>query len=36
MTYTIRPVRAHEWREIRALRLDALLDEVAPIAFLDS
>ena len=36
MTYTIRPVRAHEWREIRALRLEALRDEVAPIAFLDS
>ena len=36
MTYTIRAVRAHEWREIRALRLAALQDEVAAIAFLDT
>ena len=32
--YTVRPVRAHEWREARALRLAALSDEVAPVAFL--
>jgi ribosomal protein S18 acetylase RimI-like enzyme len=36
MTYTIRPVRADEWREIRLLRLEALQDDLAPIAFLDS
>jgi len=34
--YTIRPVRAHEWRELRALRLEALQDEAAPMAFLES
>ena len=34
--YEIRPVRAHEWREIRALRLSALADEAAAIAFLES
>jgi GNAT superfamily N-acetyltransferase len=34
--YDIRPVRAHEWREIKALRLLALSDEAAPMAFLDS
>ena len=32
--YTVRPVRAHEWREARALRLTALRDDVAAIAFL--
>jgi RimJ/RimL family protein N-acetyltransferase len=32
--YTVRPVRAHEWREARALRLAALSDEAAPVAFL--
>jgi RimJ/RimL family protein N-acetyltransferase len=34
--YTVRPVRAHEWREIRALRLRALSDEAAPMAFVES
>lgn len=34
--YTVRPVRAHEWRELRALRLEALQDEAAPMAFLES
>jgi ribosomal protein S18 acetylase RimI-like enzyme len=32
-TVTIRSVRAHEWREIRALRLAAVSDDLAPIAF---
>ena len=32
--YTVRPVRAHEWREARALRLAALSDDAAAIAFL--
>ena len=32
----IRPVRADEWREVRALRLSALQDADAAIAFLDS
>ncbi|WP_189533119.1 GNAT family N-acetyltransferase [Streptomyces roseolilacinus] len=36
MTYRIRPVRAEEWREVRELRLAALRDPVAPLAFLDS
>ena len=34
--YVIRPVHAHEWREIKALRLLALSDEAAPMAFLES
>ncbi|RBY77321.1 GNAT family N-acetyltransferase [Blastococcus sp. TF02-09] len=34
--YTVRPVRAHEWREIRALRLEALCDPAAPQAFLET
>ena len=34
--YTVRPVRAHEWREIKALRLAALSDDAAPVAFLES
>ena len=34
--YDIRPVHAHEWREIKALRLRALSDEAAPMAFLES
>jgi RimJ/RimL family protein N-acetyltransferase len=36
MNYTVRPIRAHEWREVQALRLEALQDEAAPIAFLES
>jgi GNAT superfamily N-acetyltransferase len=34
--YDVRPVRASEWREIKALRLRALSDEAAPMAFLES
>jgi RimJ/RimL family protein N-acetyltransferase len=34
--YDIRPVHDHEWRQVRALRLLALSDEAAPLAFLDS
>ncbi|WP_104525649.1 GNAT family N-acetyltransferase [Blastococcus atacamensis] len=34
--YAVRPVRASEWREIRALRLAALTDEVAATAFVES
>ena len=34
--YEVRPVRAHEWREIKDLRLRALADEAAPMAFLES
>ena len=34
--YTIRPARAHEWRESKALRLQALSDEAAPMAFVES
>lgn len=34
--YKIRPIRAHEWREVRALRLTALKDETAPLAFVES
>lgn len=36
MPYEIRPVRAAEWREIRDLRMYALQDEVAPLAFLST
>ncbi|MFB7250731.1 GNAT family N-acetyltransferase [Microbacterium sp. NPDC056234] len=32
----VRRVRADEWREVRALRLQALTDAAAPIAFLDT
>ena len=34
--YTVRPIRADEWREVKALRLAALRDELAPMAFLES
>ena len=34
--YTVRPVRAHEWQEARALRLAALSDDAAPVAFLQT
>lgn len=34
-TITVRPVREHEWREVRALRLRALQDDAASIAFVD-
>ena len=33
-TYDIRPVRAEEWRQVKDLRMHALQDEAAPIAFL--
>lgn len=33
---SIRPVHDHEWREVRELRLRALQDEAAPIAFIDT
>jgi RimJ/RimL family protein N-acetyltransferase len=32
--YTVRPMRAHEWREARALRLEALSDDAAAVAYL--
>jgi GNAT superfamily N-acetyltransferase len=35
-SYTIRPIRASEWREVRALRLAGLRDEAAPLAFVES
>ncbi|MFE9817774.1 GNAT family N-acetyltransferase [Streptomyces sp. NPDC005773] len=36
MDYVIRPVRADEWRAARELRLAALQDPVAPVAFLET
>ena len=33
MRYEIRPVRPDEWRNSRVLRLAALQDEIAPVAF---
>lgn len=36
MSYEIRPVHEHEWEEIRRLRLTALKDDAAPIAFLET
>ncbi len=36
MGYTIRRVRAQEWEAVRALRLEALQDPLAPLAFLTS
>ncbi|UYO98629.1 GNAT family N-acetyltransferase [Microbacterium sp. M28] len=36
MTTSVRRVRADEWREVRQLRLHALADAAAPIAFLDT
>ncbi|WP_175408196.1 GNAT family N-acetyltransferase [Streptomyces sp. TRM64462] len=36
MSHLIRPVRAEEWREAREIRLAALRDPVAPLAFLDT
>jgi ribosomal protein S18 acetylase RimI-like enzyme len=35
-TYTVRPVRADEWPQIKALRLAALSDAAAPMAFLQT
>ncbi|MFG2329806.1 GNAT family N-acetyltransferase [Streptomyces sp. NPDC048604] len=34
--YLIRPVRADEWQRARAIRLDALRDPAAPLAYLDT
>ncbi|MCM2580061.1 GNAT family N-acetyltransferase [Streptomyces meridianus] len=36
MDLTVRPVRADEWRQVRDLRLTALRDPTAPIAFLET
>lgn len=36
MDYVIRPVRAEEWPQARELRLVALQDPVAPVAFLET
>lgn len=36
MSVEIRRVRAEDWRQVRESRLEALRDEAAPIAFLDS
>ncbi|KDA05654.1 acetyltransferase [Microbacterium sp. CH12i] len=36
MSFTIRRVRADEWQRVRDLRLDAVRDPAAPIAFLHS
>ncbi|WP_415949933.1 GNAT family N-acetyltransferase [Streptomyces sp. KLOTTS4A1] len=36
MEYEIRPVRAEEWRQVRDLRLLALQDPAAPIAYLET
>lgn len=36
MTFSVRRIEAHEWPEVKALRLRALADEAAPIAFLDT
>ncbi|MGW7428915.1 GNAT family N-acetyltransferase [Streptomyces sp. NPDC054861] len=36
MDYTIRAIRADEWEKTRAIRLDALRDPAAGIAFLDT
>ncbi|WP_037577000.1 GNAT family N-acetyltransferase [Phaeacidiphilus oryzae] len=35
MEHIIRPIRPEEWRQVRELRLAALADPAAPIAFLD-
>lgn len=36
MAYTVRTVKADEWADLRALRLRALSDPAAPIAFCDA
>lgn len=36
MTFVVRRVTADDWPEVKALRLRALADEAAPIAFLDT
>ncbi|UQX02181.1 GNAT family N-acetyltransferase [Streptomyces sp. RerS4] len=34
--HVVRAIRADEWQQVRALRLDALRDPVAPVAFLET
>ncbi|MBD3577293.1 MULTISPECIES: GNAT family N-acetyltransferase [Streptomyces] len=34
--FVIRPVRTDEWQKVKALRLEALADPLAPMAFLES
>ncbi|MEU8775196.1 GNAT family N-acetyltransferase [Streptomyces sp. NPDC048606] len=34
--YVVRAVRAEEWQQVKELRLDALRDPAAPVAFLDT
>ncbi|MEU3504689.1 GNAT family N-acetyltransferase [Streptomyces hundungensis] len=36
MQHVIRPVRADEWRKLKELRLAALADPAAPVAFMDT
>ncbi|NEE12899.1 GNAT family N-acetyltransferase, partial [Streptomyces sp. SID7499] len=36
MDYVMRTARADEWPQVRQLRLDALKDPAAPVAFLES
>ncbi|MFT4260113.1 GNAT family N-acetyltransferase [Microbacterium sp.] len=36
MSFTVRRITADDWREVKALRLRALADDAAPIAFLDT
>lgn len=36
MSFRVRRVEAHEWPQVKALRLRALADPAAPIAFLDT
>lgn len=36
MTAIVRRVQSHEWRQVRDLRLEALRDPAAPVAFLDT
>ncbi|MYV59587.1 GNAT family N-acetyltransferase, partial [Streptomyces sp. SID4931] len=36
MDYVMRVVRADEWPQVRQLRLEALRDPAAPVAFLES
>ncbi|MEU1124206.1 GNAT family N-acetyltransferase [Streptomyces sp. NPDC005899] len=36
MDYTVRPVRSEDWQKARLLRLEALQDPAAPVAFLEA
>lgn len=36
MSVVVRRIESDEWREVKALRLQALADQAAPIAFLDT